>query len=107
MNRLLFIACTAAALLGCPKRTTTNVSGTDDERMDQYSAQLEELRTRVQAREVSCSEWRELAGKICDIRANVCEIANRHVDRADMQQKCIAAQEDCARFNDSASSCKG
>ena len=95
------------ALAGCPKNTGVgNVAGTDEEQLDQYSAQLEELRAKVQASEPKCDEWCSLSRTVCEISTNVCEIAKRKVDRSDVQSKCVGSQEDCARFNDSCASCK-
>ncbi len=47
MNRLALLAVifAVAMLTGCPKQTTTTVAGSEDEMVDQLSAQLEELRT--------------------------------------------------------------
>lgn len=92
------------ALVGCPKRADTTVSGTDEERLDQYASRLEELRTRVQAENPSCDELCSMATEACEIATNVCDIATRIPERA--QDRCVAAQEDCARFNDACSSCK-
>jgi hypothetical protein len=100
-----FVACLAAlTLAACPKNIE-NVSGTDDERMDQYGAQLEEMRTRS-AQDMKCDDWCGMKGKVCDTSTKVCDIAGKKADRADFQSKCVASQEDCARFSDSCSSCK-
>lgn len=99
---LLLVASLSLGLLACPKNTTTNVAGTDDEKMDQYSAQLEELHTKT---DLQCSEWCSLKSKACDVSKGVCDIAGKAADRADFQKKCIAAQEECARFNESCSTC--
>lgn len=107
MNKtFLLLAASAALALGCPKAPPKGVAGTDDEQVDQLSAQLEELRTRVQAQEPRCDDWCSMAKKVNDISTSLCEIAGRHTDRAEMQQKCVASQEDVARFNDSCASCK-
>ena len=105
MNRFLFSCAVVLALAGCPKNVDSNVSGSDDERMDQYSAQLEELRTRS-AQDMQCDDWCGMKGKVCDISARVCDISGKKSDRADFQSRCVTAQEDCARFSDSCSSCK-
>jgi hypothetical protein len=93
---------------GCPKRAETASPGPegDDARVDHYAARLEELRARVQAQEPSCSEWRSLARDVCDLSQRTCEISGRHPDRPDLESRCIAAQEECARFNDSAAACR-
>ncbi len=110
MNRLSPALLLALCVLssGCPKKVDTqNVAGTDDEQLDQYSAQLEELHARASAGEPKCEDWCSMSKRTCDISRNVCEIAKRHVDRPDVQSKCVSSQEDCAKFNDSCSSCQG
>ena len=95
----------AFALAGCPKRVESHtVSGTDEEKLDQYSARLEELRTRMQAENPACEDLCSTAKEVCEIQKSVCEITARLPDRAD---RCVAANEDCARFNDSCASCSG
>lgn len=90
-------------LLGCPKNTpVTTLGGTDDEQMDAYAAQLEELHTRTNPQ---CSDWCSQKGKVCDMSKAVCEIAARHADRQDFQKKCVASQEECAHYNEACSSC--
>ena len=106
MNKPVLLAVTAALAVGCPKRLSTTLAGTDEEQLDQYSAQLEEMRSNVQASEPKCGDWCSMATRVCDLSKNVCEIAKRHVDRNDAQRRCVASQEDCARFNDSCGSCQ-
>jgi hypothetical protein len=104
MNRILLALFSLLALAACPKNVET-VSGSEDEQMDRYGAQLEEARTRS-AQDMKCDDWCGMQGKVCDTSARVCDIAGKKPDRADFQSKCVAAQEDCARFSDSCSSCK-
>src|SRR3712207_205457 len=85
-------------LAGCPKRNTLNVAGSDDEQMDQLSAKLEELRARVASGEPKCQDWCAMSSDVCDISRMACDISGRHADRADMQSRCVSAQEECARF---------
>jgi hypothetical protein len=108
MNRLALLALIAsmALALGCPKRQPGGVTSSDDDLLDGYSAQMEELRSRLKMQEPSCEEWRSLAKSGCAVSRQVCEIATRNRDRGDMQQRCIDSQEDCARFNDGASACR-
>ena len=96
----------SALVLGCPKAPPKGVTGSDDEQMDQLSAQLEELRTRVQAQEPKCDDWCAMAKKVSDLSSSMCTLAERNRARAEMQQKCAASQEDIAHFNDGCSSCK-
>src|SRR4051812_30649253 len=105
MTRFGFALLTAAALSACPKNVPDNVAGTEDERMDQYGAQLEEMRTRS-AQDMKCDDWCGMKGKVCGISSSVCDITAKKSERADFQSKCVAAQEDCAKFTDSCSSCK-
>lgn len=105
MNRLVLLACgllSIAALTGCPKTTTTTVAGTDDEMIDQLSAQLEELRTRS---DITCKDFCQVKDKACGLSKQTCDIAGKSPDRADFQKKCVTSQEDCAKFGESCSSC--
>ncbi len=101
---LLLVGCLTS--LGCPKRAPTGVTGTDDEQLDHYAAQLEELRSKSQAQEPACQDWCSMAKQVCDISKNICEISKRLPDRGDVQQRCVGSQEDCAHFNDSCGSCR-
>lgn len=107
MTRLLPLFAAASLLLGCPKSTASNVSGNADEQMDGYSSQLEELRTRASASDLKCADWCSLKDKVCGLRDRVCDLAGTQSGRDDFQKRCVTAQEDCARFNDSCSSCQG
>lgn len=89
-------------LFACPKNTGTTVLGTEDEQMDQFAAQLEEIRTRG---EVTCDDACKLKGKVCDISKAACAIAAKHADRDDFQKKCVTAQEECAQYSEKCSSC--
>ena len=103
MNRLVVILALAACLFGCPKSAPANVAGNDDEQLDVISSQLEELRTKEG---LKCDEWCSLKEKACGLSKTSCEIAGRHADRDEMQKRCIASQEDCARFNEACASCR-
>ena len=105
MTRLTLACALTLTLAGCPKNVPDNVAGNDDERMDQYTAQLEELRTRS-AQDMLCDDWCGMKGKACGISSSVCDLAGKKAERNDFQSKCVAAQEECARFTDSCSSCK-
>lgn len=99
----LAVSFALATLPGCPKQTTTTVAGTDDEKVDQLSAQLEELRTRT---DLSCTDFCSVKEKACGLSRQTCDIATKAPERNDFQQKCVTSQEDCARFGESCSSCK-
>jgi hypothetical protein len=105
MRRGLAILFTILFVIGCAKRQIRSVAADDDEHLDQLAAQLEEIKARVQAQEPTCSEWCPLAKKVCDISRTTCDISARHPDRKDIQTRCSATQEDCAKFNDSCTGC--
>jgi hypothetical protein len=97
----------AAALLlgtGCPKNATSPALS-DDDRAEQLSAQLEELRARVQAEPPGCPAWKDLSKRTCGLSNEVCALSARRGERLDLQKRCTQAQEDCARFTDQASRC--
>lgn len=102
MKRLLLTAALTLGLLGCPKSTPGNISGTDDEQMDTIGSKLEELRTREG---LKCDEWCSLKDKACGLSKQSCDIAGRHADREEFQKRCVASQEDCAKFIEGCSSC--
>lgn len=105
MNRLALATLAASLLfLACPKNTGgPNLGGTDDQQMDQLSAQLEEYGTKTNT---ECSETCDLKSKVCRLSGTVCEIAARNAERAEYQKHCVTSQEECARFNESCSACK-
>jgi hypothetical protein len=107
MTRLVPLCVAAALLFACPRSTGSNVAGTADEQMDLYASQLEELRTRATATDMACGDWCSLKTKVCSLRDRTCDLASSAQTRDDFQQRCTTAQEDCARFNDSCTSCKG
>ena len=109
MKTLLHSFALCALLLaaaGCPKRVDSNVAGTDDEQMDQLSARLEELRARVQAQEPQCKDWCSMSGEVSHLSQKVCDLSTKNPERSDMQQKCVASQEERARFNDGCAPCR-
>ncbi len=105
MSRFAFACAVVLSLAACPKNVPDNVAGSEDEQMDRYAAQLEEVRTRS-AQDMKCDDWCGMKGKTCDTAKAVCDLSAKKTERADFQSKCVAAQEDCARFTDSCSSCK-
>lgn len=105
MKKLIALTLVAFALSACPKRADTTVAGSDEEQLDQYSSRLEELRTRAQAENPSCSDTCKMAREVCDIAQKVCDIATRLPDRG--QERCVSANEDCAQFNDRCAACGG
>ncbi|MBL8917599.1 MAG: hypothetical protein JNJ54_01965 [Myxococcaceae bacterium] len=96
------LALTFALLAGCPKQTTTTVAGSDDEMIDQLSAQLEELRTRG---DLTCKDFCQVKEKACALSKQTCDIAAKAPDRNDFQKKCVTSQEDCAKFGESCAGC--
>lgn len=104
MKRFLLAASAALALFACPKQATApQLGGSDDEKMDTIASKLEEYRTRT---DLSCDDTCSVKSKVCDLSATACDIAGKHGDRNDYQQRCVAAQEECAKFNESCSSCR-
>lgn len=102
MLRSLLVMFSCCALFACPKAVPENVAGTDDEQMDSYAAQLEEVKTK----EVSCANACQVQAQACGLSQKACEIAGRKADRADFQTRCVAAQEACAASSDKCATCK-
>lgn len=96
-------ALAALVLTACPRPVVTTVAGSETEQLDQYAAQLEELRTRS---DLSCDDFCNLKPKACGISKSVCDIAGQNTSNEDFQKRCGQSQEDCARFNESCASCK-
>jgi hypothetical protein len=107
MNRstsLLFVAVASLCLLACPKANPgPDLGDSDDAKMDSIAAKLEEYKT---AANTDCAETCATKTKICSLSETACEIAGRSADRAEYQKRCVATQEECARFNESCSTCK-
>ena len=102
MKRLFLLTALALGFLACPKETPTNLAGTDDEQMDTLASQLEELRSR---QDLKCDEWCSLKDKACGLSKKSCDLAGKHTDRDDFQKRCVASQEDCAKFIEGCASC--
>jgi hypothetical protein len=98
MRPLLALLLIAFPLFGCPKRTETTVAGTTDEQMDQWAAELEELRARAAAQEGGspCP----LADRACTLAPEVCRVAGQSPEREPFQRQCGRAQEDCASLRE-------
>ena len=101
MRSLLVAVLLTLPLLGCTKKVETKVSGTADEQMEQYGAELEELRSKAQAAEWMGPDICGQAGRVCEISSEMCSLATSAPDRDDFQQRCGSSQESCAQFNDS------
>ncbi len=102
MKRLALIAALALLSLACPKSNPSNLAGNDDELMDTNASQLEELRSR---QDLSCTNWCSLKDKACGLSKSSCDVAGRHTDRDDFQKRCVASQEDCAKFIEGCAGC--
>ena len=102
MKRLALVAALALSSLACPKASPTNLAGTDDEQMDGFTSQLEELRSR---QDLKCDSWCSLKTKACGLSKSTCDLAGRQTDREDFQKRCVASQEDCAKFIEGCASC--
>jgi hypothetical protein len=99
MKTKLLLLLAIALCTACPKHVdSTPVTGGDDEQLDQIASKLEELRARAAASEGldPCKQ----SSEACDLSRRACEISARQPDREDMQGRCVASQEDCARFTD-------
>lgn len=104
MNRLALVLASSFMLFACPKSASgPQLAGSDGEKMDTIASQLEEYRTRTGG---ECSETCSIKNKVCGLSETACEIAGRNADRNEYQQRCVSAQEDCARFNESCSTCR-
>jgi hypothetical protein len=102
MKRLFLLAAITLGLLACPKETPSNLAGSEDEQMDSFASQLEELRSR---QDLKCDEWCSLKEKACGLSKKSCDIAGKNADREDFQKRCVASQEDCAKFIEGCASC--
>lgn len=104
MNRLLAAAMLSLALFACPKEApSVNLGGSDSEKMDTIASKLEEYRTRS---ELTCDQTCDLKKSVCSLSGTACDIAVKNADNNDFQQRCVTAQEDCAKFSESCGSCK-
>ena len=106
MRRTLLLPFAVFTLLcmGCPKATgDTTLRGSEDEQMDAIGAQIEEYSSQPQT---ECSQKCTLRGKVCNLSKLACDIANRFGERADYQRRCVATQEECARYGEACSSCQ-
>lgn len=99
MNRFVLLMCVT---LGCVRAMPPTVAGADDAQIDQYSSILEEYRTKT---DLLCSDSCTARKKVCDIASSVCAMSAKVPERADFQQKCIIAREDCAKFSERCASC--
>ncbi len=104
MNRIGFVvfALLVTFTTGCPKNVVTTVAGSDDQQMDQYTAQLEEYRTKTG---LSCDESCAAKKKVCGISSGACELSTKAPERQDFQKTCVASQEECAKFSESCANC--
>lgn len=105
MTRLALL-CAALLFCACPKNVAPHVSGTADERMDLFQSQLEEARSKASGGELQCADQCALKDTVCGLKDRVCDLAGSEAARDDFQKRCIAAQEDCARFNDACAGCR-
>ncbi|MGQ0508302.1 MAG: hypothetical protein ACT4TC_23635 [Myxococcaceae bacterium] len=103
--KLIPLVAALSLSLACPKRADVNVAGSDDEQVDQITAQLEEIRSSSQS-DTKCPDLCALAGRVDSFSATLCEISGRHPDRNDLQRKCVQSQEERARLNDGCAPCR-
>jgi hypothetical protein len=100
---VLSLAVLCITLLGCPKAAPgMGVGANDNETLDTWAAQLEELKTRPTEK---CADWCGTKPRVCELAKSICELAGRHAGSDEFQKRCVAGNEDCARYNDGCTNC--
>ncbi|WP_224372977.1 hypothetical protein [Hyalangium versicolor] len=103
--RACSLALLALVLAGCPKQVE-RVAGTDDSRIDDASARLEELRLKEESENLSCVERCAVARQTCAVGEELCGMVDAHPDRTDLPPRCIQAREQCAQANSGCTRCQ-
>jgi hypothetical protein len=103
--RALCLAVLTVVLAGCPKQVE-RVAGSDDSRMDDAAAQLEELRLQEQSETLSCSDRCSVARRTCEVTQDLCGLVEAHPDRTDLPPRCVRAREQCAQANADCTRCQ-
>lgn len=99
------LALLALVLAGCPKNVD-RVAGTDDSRIDDAAARLEELRLKEQSEDQSCLDRCNVARETCAVTEELCGLVDSHPDRTDLPPRCVQAREQCAQANAGCERCK-
>src|SRR4051794_6246865 len=95
----------ALMLAGCPKHVD-RVAGTEDSRMDDATARLEELRLQTGSESLSCPDRCAAARQTCTVSEELCQWVDAQPDRTDLPPRCVQAREQCAQANASCTQCQ-
>ncbi|PTL76084.1 hypothetical protein [Vitiosangium sp. GDMCC 1.1324] len=104
--RAASLALLTLALVGCPKQMETRVAGSDDDQLTTYEARLEELRSRGEAGNLSCSDRCTLSTQTCAVSEDLCGVVARHPERTDLPPRCARARESCAETTERCTRCE-
>ena len=99
------LALLALLLAGCPKHVE-RVAGSDDSRMDDATARLEELRLQERSEQLSCRDQCQVARRTCAVTQELCGLVESHPDREDLPPRCVQAREQCAQANAGCTGCQ-
>lgn len=99
---LVLVISSSVLLLACPRQAPLTVAGSDDQSMDEYSAQLEEIRARG---DIGCDDAQSIRKKACGIAQSVCRLASKSPERKEFETQCVTAQETCAGLNEMHARC--
>lgn len=99
------LALLALVLAGCPKHVE-RVAGSDDSRIDDAAARLEELRLEEQSEDLSCVDRCTVARHTCSVAEELCGLVDSHPDRTDLPPRCVQAREQCAQANAGCTRCQ-
>ena len=99
------LALLALVLAGCPKHVE-RVAGTDDSRIDDAAARLEELRLKEQSEDAVLPGPVQRGAETCAVTEELCGLVDAHPDRTDLPPRCVQAREQCAQANAGCERCK-
>jgi hypothetical protein len=103
--RTACLALLALALTGCPKHVE-RVAGSDDSRIDDATARLEELQFKAQSEAQSCLDRCAVARQTCEVAEELCGLVGSHPDRTDLTPRCGQGREQCAQANADCTRCQ-
>ncbi|MFL5344342.1 MAG: hypothetical protein ACJ8AT_06095 [Hyalangium sp.] len=95
----------ALVLAGCPKQVD-RVAGSEDSRIDDTTAQLEELRLKTESESLSCLDRCAAARQTCELTEELCKLVESQPDRTDLPPRCVQAREQCAQANAGCTRCR-
>lgn len=90
----------ALACAGVPPKEVARTSTDDEKEIHELGARVEELTALAEARELYLMPPCAATWEGCELARRLCEIAARHPERADMQNHCAIARDDCTRMDD-------